>query len=332
MFLKSFNERVSEDDLSDILDALQYLTDSSPKYMSNDMIKYQDGFLALYYEDCDAFNESHIHVVNDIISKIGYKICSYDFRNNTLYLLIMTLSFLDRLYKKGIELIDDVQFSGYSVLDRLTNKPFFSATQKKVSGQIDLKNDDHILIVIDLPAALYPKIEYYIYICVEDGGDGVDEFEFTNKVEANMELINIQLKHLGINSAIKRMTGFADFNESIKFNDTVVDKEPKGDSFVRKGDTVSLLFDGDKRIGTLHYRIKGNVLHGIWIDVSKDFRGMKYGTKIMEEIFKRAKDSNCSKITLEVMKNNIVAINLYKKFGFEIDKSDEHFLDMSVNI
>lgn len=325
MFLKSFNERVNEDDLSDILDALQYLTDSSPKYMSNDMIKYQDGFLALYYEDCDTFNESHIHVVNDIISKIGYKISSFDFRNNTLYLLIMTLSFLDRLYKKGIEFIDDVHFetdrSGY-----LVNKPFFSATQKKILGQIDLKNEDYIVIVID------PKIEHYIYIGIENGGSGIDEFEFTNKVEADMELVNIQLKYLGINTAIKRMTGFNDFNESIRFNDTVVDKEPKGDSFVRKGDTVSLLFDGDKRIGTLHYRIKGNVLHGIWIDVSKDFRGMKYGTKIMEEIFKRAKDSNCSKITLEVMKNNIVAINLYKKFGFEIDKSDDHFFDMSVDI
>lgn len=314
MFLKSFNERVNEDDLSDILDALQYLTDSSPKYMSNDMIKYQDGFLALYYEDCDKFNESHIHVVNDIISKIGYKISSYDFRNNTLYLLIITLSFLDKLYKKGIELLSNIQLTK-------TRK------EKILTGEIFFKELDYIQVVINYN----PEINYYIYIAIDAAGIN-DEFEFTNKVEADMELIDIQLKYLGINTAIKRMTGFNDFNESIRFNDAVVDKEPKGDSFVRKGDTVSLLFDGDKRIGTLHYRIEGNVFHGIWIDVSKDFRGMKYGTKIMEEIFKRAKDSNCSKITLEVMKNNIVAINLYKKFGFKIDKSDDHFFDMSVDI
>lgn len=314
--LRLFNERVDEDDLSDILDALQYLADSSPKYISNDMTKYHNGFLALYYEDCESFDESGIHVINDIISKIGYEICSYDFRDKTLYLLIMTLSFLDTLYKKGIELIRDVSFHKNT-----------SRVGEKISGQIDLKGDDYILMEMINSVNGMRIGDYYIFI-----GVNRDEFEFTNKVEADMELINIQLKYLGINNAIKRMSGFNDFNEHITFNDTIVKEEPRGIGFVRKGDNISILYDGENRIGTLHYRIEDGVLHIVMIEINQKYRGNKYGTKVMEEIFLRSKNFNCKSIKLEVLKSNIAAINLYKKFGFSIDGEDGHFLDMSINL
>lgn len=313
--LRLFNEGVDEDDLSDILDALQYLTDSSPKYISNDMTKYHSGFLALYYEDCESFDESGIHVINYIISKIGYEICSYDFRNKTLYLLIMTLSFLDTLYKKGIELIRDVSFHKN-----------ISRVGEKISGQIDLKGDDYILIEMINSVNGMCIGDYYIFIGVKG-----DEFEFTNKVEADMELINIQLKYLGINNVIKRMSVF-NFNEHITFNDTIVKEDPRGIGFVRKGDNVSILYDDENRIGTLHYRIKDEVLHIVMIEINQKYRGNKYGTKVMEEIFARAKKFNCNSIKLEVLRNNIAAINLYKKFGFSIDGEDGHFLDMSINL
>ena len=53
------------------------------------------------------------------------------------------------------------------------------------------------------------------------------------------------------------------------------------------------------------------------IVVKKDKRGLKIGSKLLEEIFKIAKQVNAKVITLEVNKKNIPAIKLYQKYGFK---------------
>ncbi|KYH32426.1 protease synthase and sporulation negative regulatory protein PAI 1 [Clostridium tepidiprofundi DSM 19306] len=65
---------------------------------------------------------------------------------------------------------------------------------------------------------------------------------------------------------------------------------------------------------------------GIWIIVDEghitniavhpEFRGIGLGNILMDELIKLCLRNNINAITLEVRKSNIVAQNLYKKFGF----------------
>jgi len=50
--------------------------------------------------------------------------------------------------------------------------------------------------------------------------------------------------------------------------------------------------------------------------VKKEFRGQGIGRAMMDEIVKIAYEIGCSKLTLEVREDNVVAQNLYKDMGF----------------
>lgn len=52
------------------------------------------------------------------------------------------------------------------------------------------------------------------------------------------------------------------------------------------------------------------------IAVHPEFRGAGIGNLLVENMVKLAKDEGASAMTLEVRRNNIPAINLYKKYGF----------------
>ena len=53
------------------------------------------------------------------------------------------------------------------------------------------------------------------------------------------------------------------------------------------------------------------------IVVRKDKRGLKIGSRLLEEIFKIAKQLKAKTITLEVNEKNLPAIKLYQKYGFK---------------
>lgn len=53
------------------------------------------------------------------------------------------------------------------------------------------------------------------------------------------------------------------------------------------------------------------------IVIKKDKRGNGYSSILLKELLQFAKSKNCKTFNLEVANNNIIAINLYKKFGFE---------------
>ena len=53
------------------------------------------------------------------------------------------------------------------------------------------------------------------------------------------------------------------------------------------------------------------------IVIKKDKRGNGYSSFLLDGLIKIAESRGCKNFNLEVASNNIVAINLYKKFGFK---------------
>jgi ribosomal-protein-alanine N-acetyltransferase len=53
------------------------------------------------------------------------------------------------------------------------------------------------------------------------------------------------------------------------------------------------------------------------IAVHPEFRSAGLGTRLIESLIDTAKREGISSLTLEVRKSNIIAQNLYRKFGFE---------------
>jgi len=56
--------------------------------------------------------------------------------------------------------------------------------------------------------------------------------------------------------------------------------------------------------------------------VATEFRGMGLSTKMLKMVEEIAIERECCKLTLEVLERNVIAINSYKKFGFEIYQLD----------
>ncbi len=54
------------------------------------------------------------------------------------------------------------------------------------------------------------------------------------------------------------------------------------------------------------------------VAVHSDYRGLKIGDSLVKEMTKECKDNNLVAMTLEVRASNIVAQNLYKKYGFKM--------------
>ena len=52
------------------------------------------------------------------------------------------------------------------------------------------------------------------------------------------------------------------------------------------------------------------------IVIKKSFRWNGFSSLLLEELINYSNKNKCSKINLEVSKNNTIALNLYKKFGF----------------
>ena len=79
-------------------------------------------------------------------------------------------------------------------------------------------------------------------------------------------------------------------------------------------------------VAKLDDKIVGYV--GIWfildeghitnVAVHNDYRGNKIGDKLVQALVNLCKENNINSMTLEVRVSNVVAQNLYKKYGFKL--------------
>ena len=58
-------------------------------------------------------------------------------------------------------------------------------------------------------------------------------------------------------------------------------------------------------------------IHITNVAIAPEHRGKGYGTVLIKDMLKYARDKGFNHMTLEVRVSNVVAIALYKKFGFE---------------
>ena len=72
--------------------------------------------------------------------------------------------------------------------------------------------------------------------------------------------------------------------------------------------------ENNQIVGYLNYSIMYDKAELNYIYVVSDYRGRKIGSKLMEYLLSKCKF--CENITLEVRKDNVPAINLYKKYDF----------------
>lgn len=79
-------------------------------------------------------------------------------------------------------------------------------------------------------------------------------------------------------------------------------------------------------VAKIYDKIVGYV--GIWfildeghitnVAVHSDYRGKKIGDKLVQALVNLCKENNINSMTLEVRVSNVVAQNLYKKYGFKL--------------
>lgn len=68
------------------------------------------------------------------------------------------------------------------------------------------------------------------------------------------------------------------------------------------------------------------------VSVEAKFQGLGLASKLLKNVIEEAMKSGFDKIMLQVRPNNITAIELYKKFGFELSKTGLDFIEMTKNI
>lgn len=61
------------------------------------------------------------------------------------------------------------------------------------------------------------------------------------------------------------------------------------------------------------------------IAVDKDYREDGIGSKLLEHVINYARENKANEIWLEASTKNIAAINLYKKYGFEIQSTRKNY-------
>lgn len=96
-------------------------------------------------------------------------------------------------------------------------------------------------------------------------------------------------------------------------NNSFVSKEKISDELNNNPFAKILCYMQDNKIvGYLYYSLIYDRIEINNIEVDKSYRNKRIATKLLNELIKENKD-----ITLEVNKNNEIALKLYNNFGFE---------------
>lgn len=85
--------------------------------------------------------------------------------------------------------------------------------------------------------------------------------------------------------------------------------------------------ENDKIIGFLLYSLIYDRIEIEQFEVITKERGKGIGDKLLKYLIEKYQDTDIKNITLEVKEDNIVAINLYEKYGFKKVSTREKYYD-----
>ena len=102
------------------------------------------------------------------------------------------------------------------------------------------------------------------------------------------------------------------FNELTDYFKSLFDLKESSNQYIKY-----IGYFKDELIGFVSYSIIYDRAEIEYIAVYEQYRNKKIGSSLLEYVIEACKD--CINITLEVNKNNIEAINLYKKYDFNIE-------------
>jgi ribosomal protein S18 acetylase RimI-like enzyme len=91
-----------------------------------------------------------------------------------------------------------------------------------------------------------------------------------------------------------------------------------------------ILIDNNLPVGYAHIDYDDNK-YWFGICILENYQGKGYGKKLMEYIFNHKKITNIDKIYLTVDKINDIAINLYKKYNFNIIEENDSYIKMCLS-
>lgn len=91
-----------------------------------------------------------------------------------------------------------------------------------------------------------------------------------------------------------------------------------------------LLVSGTSVLGYGHIDPENRNWLGVYVSVNH--RGKSLGKVIINELLKRSKKIGLDNVSLSVFKSNTIAINLYKKLGFEVYKKSNESFFMNIKI
>ena len=107
------------------------------------------------------------------------------------------------------------------------------------------------------------------------------------------------------------------------FNYKLTEKEFSTNPYLK----IITYVEKDKIIGFLLYSLIYDRIEIEQFEVITKERGKGIGDKLLKYLIEKYKDSDIKNITLEVKEDNIVAINLYKKYGFKKVSTREKYYD-----
>ncbi|MDA9556647.1 GNAT family N-acetyltransferase [Vibrio sp.] len=88
----------------------------------------------------------------------------------------------------------------------------------------------------------------------------------------------------------------------------------------------------DNKIGLICYKPYDDAVHIHLLLIFPEYRKRMYGNSVMAKVREQSLSEQRKRITLSSFSQNSGAIRFYKRLGYKVVESEEHFVSLSLNL